>query len=192
MSRPAAVQAPQHILNLLGELHQKSLEQEATISKKGKVFSADLLDDLEDKHPKSNAADEFDQLMLDKFIALDEDKCHYTYQLINAMGATNIVEAGTSFGVSTIYLALAVANTKAATGKSGVVIATEKEEQKASVARKYWAQCGSVVEDQIDLRVGDLLQTLKEGLPQIDLLLLDSKSSQMMPMHRLVSLGADC
>jgi predicted O-methyltransferase YrrM len=192
MSKPAAVQAPQHILNLLSELHQKSLEQEATISKKGKVFSSDVLDDLEDKHPKSNAADEFDQLMLDKFIALDEDKCHYTYQLINAMGATNIVEAGTSFGVSTIYLALAIANTKAATGKPGVVIATEKEEQKASVARKYWAQCGPVVEDQIDLRVGDLLQTLKEGLPEIDLLLLDSESRQITLMHRLVSLGADC
>jgi predicted O-methyltransferase YrrM len=192
MSKPAAVQAPQHILNLLSELHQKSLQQEATISKKGKVFSSDVLDDLEDKHPKSNAADEFDQLMLDKFIALDEDKCHYTYQLINAMGATNIVEAGTSFGVSTIYLALAIANTKAATGKPGVVIATEKEEQKASVARKYWAQCGPVVEDQIDLRVGDLLQTLKEGLPEIDLLLLDSKSRQITLMHRLVSLGADC
>ncbi|KAF9877266.1 O-methyltransferase [Colletotrichum karsti] len=68
------------------------------------------------------------------FIALDEDKCHFTYQLVNAMGATNIIEAGTSFGVSTIYLALAVGKTTAATGKSGIVIATEKEPEKALMA----------------------------------------------------------
>lgn len=93
------------------------------------------------------------------------------------MGALNVVEAGTSFGVSTIYLALAVAKTKAATGKEGVVIATEKEKEKAEIARKYWAECGAVVTDQIDLREGNLLETLAQGLPQVDLLLLDSKST---------------
>lgn len=31
------------------------------------------------------------------------------------------------------------------------------------------------MEKQIDLREGDLLETLKEGLPEIVLLLLDSK-----------------
>ncbi|KAJ9250133.1 hypothetical protein DTO207G8_6269 [Paecilomyces variotii] len=168
MSAPSPVDAPQHVLELLSELHQKSLEQEAAMSsaKKGKVFSTEL--------------------MRDKFIALDEDKCQFTYQLINAMGATNIIEAGTSFGVSTIYLALAVAKTKAATGKSGIVIATEKEKQKADIARKYWAQCGAMVEDQIDLREGDLLETLKDGLPQIDLLLLDIWSTLALPTLKTV------
>jgi len=46
--------------------------------------------------------------MRDKFIALEQDKCHFVYQFIRATGATNIVEAGTSFGVSSISLALAV------------------------------------------------------------------------------------
>ena len=175
MSAPSPVDAPQHVLELLSGLHRKSLEQEAAISKKEKVFSSDVLGDLEDQRPSENPQTEFDQLMLDKFIALDEDKCQFIYQLINAMGATNIVEAGTSFGVSTIYLALAIAKTKAATGKSGIVIATEKEKQKAEIARKYWAQCGTAVEQEIDLREGNLLETLKDGLPQIDLLLLDSE-----------------
>lgn len=175
MSLPSPINAAPHILQLLSQLHQISLEQEAGISKKGKVFSSDILGDLEDKGSDSSPKDDFDRLMLDKFIALDEDKCQFTYQLINAMGATNVVEAGTSFGVSTIYLALAVARTKAATQKPGVVIATEKEKQKAEIARKYWAQCGPEVEQEIDLREGDLLETLKDGLPEIDLLLLDSK-----------------
>lgn len=175
MSLRHPVKAAPHILKLLSELHQTSLQQEAVLSPKGKVFSADILGDFEDKRSSSNPQDEFDGLMLDKFIALDQDKCQYTYQLIHAMGATNVVEAGTSFGVSTIYLALAVAGTKATTGKPGIVIATEKEKEKAAIARKYWAQCGPEVEQEIDLREGDLLETLKDGLPQVDLLLLDSK-----------------
>lgn len=177
MSTPSPVDAPEHILQLLSKLHRISLEQEAAISKKnGKVISTDVQDELNKKNHGSEARSAFDQLMLDKFIALDEDKCQFMYQLITAMGATNVIEAGTSFGVSTIYLALAVSKTKAATGKPGVVIATEKETQKAEVARKYWTECGDVVSREIDLREGDLLETLKTGLPQqVDLLLLDSK-----------------
>jgi predicted O-methyltransferase YrrM len=172
MSNPSPIRAPKHVLELLSRLHKTSLDQEAAISTKGKVFSSDVLGDLEDKHAGA-ASDEFDKLMADKFIALDEDKCHFMYQLINAMGATNVVEAGTSYGVSTIYLALAVAQTKKATEKEGVVIATEKEPEKAEVARRYWRECGGV-EEHVDLRVGDLLETLKEGVPEVDLLLLDS------------------
>lgn len=175
MPSPSPINAAPHIQQLLSQLHHISLEQEAGISTKGRVFSSDILGDLEDKQSKGSPNDDFDRLMLDKFIALDEDKCQFTYQLINAMGATNVVEAGTSFGVSTIYLALAVARTKAATGKPGVVIATEKEHEKAAIARKYWAQCGPTVEQEIELREGDLLETLKDGLPDVDLLLLDSE-----------------
>ena len=185
MSAPLTLDAPQHILQLLAELHQKSLDQEPTISNKFHIAPGVTPGDLEDRHRDdsgSGTRNDFDQLMLDKFVALDEDKCCFVYQLINAMGATNIVEAGTSFGVSTIYLALAIDKTTAATGKSGVVTATEKEEQKAATARQYWAQCGAAVEQQIELRVGNLLETLKEGLPTIDLLLLDSESSS----HTLV------
>lgn len=175
MSAPSPVDAPQHVLDLLSRLHKTSLEQEATISKKGKVFSSDVRGDLEDRTPGGDVNAQFDKLMLDKFIALDEDKCQFMYQLIHGMRATNVVEAGTSFGVSTIYLALAVAWVKAATGKPGTVVATEKETEKAQIARQYWKQCGEIVENQIDLREGDLLETLKTNLPEVDLLLLDSK-----------------
>lgn len=180
MSSPSPVKAPEHVLEILSKLHKTSLEQEAAISNTGKIMSSDILGDLEDRLPNGNPRDEFDKLMVDKFIALDEDKCQFMYQLIIIMRATNIVEAGTSFGVSTIYLALAIAQTKAATGKPGKVIATEKEPQKAEAARKYWRHCGEVVEKEIDLRVGDLLETLKQDIPEVDLVLLDSKSSYLI------------
>ncbi|KAL4988851.1 S-adenosyl-L-methionine-dependent methyltransferase [Aspergillus falconensis] len=187
-SSPNPIDAPPHVLQLLSKLHKESIEQEAAIaqSREGKIFSANVIDDLGDNSPQEDPAAEFDKLMLDKFIALDEDKCQFTYQLITAMGATNVVEAGTSFGVSTIYLALAVAKAKAATGKPGVVIATEKEKQKAQIAREYWRQCGAEIEREIDLREGDLLETLKENLPQVDLLLLDIWSKLALPTLKTV------
>ena len=177
MSSPNPIRAPAHIHALLTTLHKTSLDQEATLTPgSSKFISSDKLHDAEDILRPSAAGSEFDAQMLDKFIALDQDKCHFMYQLILATGATNIVEAGTSFGVSTIYLALGVGENKKALGKEGVVVATEKEPQKAEKARGYWKQCGEGVEGNIDLRVGDLLETLKTGLPDtVDLLLLDSE-----------------
>ena len=89
-SSPNPVVAPPHVHTLLNRLHQESSTQEATL---GSYFST---------------TEGFDDLMRDKFIALDQDKCQFVYQLARAIAARNIVEVGTSFGVSTIYLALAV------------------------------------------------------------------------------------
>ncbi|KAK7702541.1 hypothetical protein SLS57_011329 [Botryosphaeria dothidea] len=169
MSFPSPLEAPEHVLSLLSQLHKLSADQESTL--KGDSPSRFVSVDISN----TEAPRPFDDLMRDKFTALDEDKCCFVYQLIRATGATNVVEAGTSFGVSTIYLALAVGKNKAAPGKAGSVIATEKEPEKAEKARGYWKECGDVVEKEIDLRVGDLLETLKTWVPDVDLLLLDSE-----------------
>src|SRR5579863_5790467 len=46
--------------------------------------------------------------LADKMVALDRDKAEFCHQLIRAAGARRIVEIGTSYGVSTIYLAAAL------------------------------------------------------------------------------------
>lgn len=127
-----------------------------------------------------------DKWALDQFVALEQDKCHFVYLLARSSGALNIVEAGTSFGVSTIYLALAVSQNAAtkgiAAGGAAKVIATEKENVKAEKARQHWKHAGKSVEPWIELREGDLLETLKvdEGMPkEVDMLLLDSTCSIM-------------
>ncbi|KAF9180545.1 hypothetical protein BGZ51_006114 [Haplosporangium sp. Z 767] len=161
---------PPNIHTLLQRLHSSSLKQEASITR------ADY-----DSHS-------LDDFMRDKFIALDEDKAQYIYQLCRAINATQIVEAGTSFGVSTIYLALAVAaNIKAEGGKGkGRVIATENEPSKAEKARQHWQECGEEVSGVIELREGDLLQTLKEDVRGVDLLLLDIWTPMALPTLKLV------
>jgi predicted O-methyltransferase YrrM len=109
----------------------------------------------------------------DKFVALDTDKCAFVYLLLRATGARHVVEAGTSFGLSTIYLALAVHQNAA--GAEAKVIATENEPHKAARARENWAHAGAEVEPWIELREGDLRETLKINMPeQVDFLLLDS------------------
>lgn len=172
---PSPIRAPPHILALLSKLHKLSLDQERALAQAGHKWTASVLNDFRDEASPESARAQFDTLMRDKFIALEPEKCQFVYQLISAMQATNVVEAGTSFGVSTIYLSLAVGQVSKATGKKGVVIATEKEAGKAAVAREHWKECGEEVEKYIDLREGDLLETLKVDVPQIDLLLLDSR-----------------
>ncbi|KAF4953473.1 hypothetical protein FSARC_12363 [Fusarium sarcochroum] len=135
-----------------------------------------------------------DDHMRDKFVALEQDKCQFMYLLARSINARNIVEAGTSFGVSTVYLALAVGqnvNEAKARGEivTGKVIGTEWESSKAARARKHWSEAGEEVEPWIELREGDLRETLKmeEGMPgEIDMLLLDIWTPLALPALEII------
>jgi predicted O-methyltransferase YrrM len=167
---------PQHILSLLDRLHATSLDEESKL-------------DLSLIADPSKTEEERKAVVRDKFVALDQDKAQYLYSLCRAIDARTIVEAGTSFGVSTIYLALAASANVAAAGGKGKkanVVATEYEPTKAAKAREYWAECGDVVTSAINLREGDLRETLKENLEDVDLLLLDSMLFQPLSILILI------
>ncbi|CAI7656729.1 unnamed protein product [Penicillium glandicola] len=170
---PSPLATTPEILTLLKELHAKSLTQESTVDW--------------NSLPEQCSA-EFNSIMLDKFIALDQDKCELVYHILRSINAKTIVEAGTSFGVSTIYLALAVAENAKRVGATTKprVIATEKEESKAKLAREHWAKAGKEVEEVIDLRVGDLRETLTSDLGTVDFLLLDIWTPLAVPALKLV------
>lgn len=61
-------------LQLLDKLHAESLAQENAID------------------PAEVARVGFDAFMADKYIALDQDKCWFLYQMCLAIGARNVVE----------------------------------------------------------------------------------------------------
>jgi predicted O-methyltransferase YrrM len=112
-----------------------------------------------------------EKFLSDKMVALERDKAEFCYALCRALKAKRIVEAGTSFGVSTLFLAAALRDTVAAEGGSGIVIGTEHEPEKAKAARANFARAG--LGQLIDLREGDLGETLKGLDGPIDFMLVD-------------------
>jgi predicted O-methyltransferase YrrM len=129
--------------------------------------------------------DEIRVFRSDKLVALDRDKAEFCYQLCRATNARRIVEIGTSFGVSTLYLAAAVRDNIRASGGGGVVIGTEHEPTKASAARAHFAQAG--LGALIDLREGDLRETLRGIEGPVDFMLVDIWIRMAHPALELVT-----
>lgn len=116
----------------------------------------------------------------DKFVALEPDKARLCYALCRALDATYVVEAGTSFGVSTLYLAAAVRD-----NGGGRVIGTEQEAGKAVAARAHFAEAG--LDSFIELREGDVRETLADLAWPVDFLLLDIWTPMARPVIELVA-----
>jgi hypothetical protein len=170
------LRAPAHVRDLLAHLHALSIDQETQLGLGNGGPSINKATDAL-RSEAARSTQKFDDVMRDKFIALTEDKAMFVYNMIRAKGALTVVEAGTSFGVSTIYLALAVGENARSAGKTGAearVIATEHEPSKVAKAREYWRAAGENVEQYIELREGDILQTLQKDVPEVDFVLFDS------------------
>jgi predicted O-methyltransferase YrrM len=137
-----------------------------------------------------NAFDErANQFLSDKLVALDRDKAEFCYQVCRALRATRVVEAGTSFGVSTLFLAAAVRDNLRGNylggGRKGIVIATEYEPEKARAARANFVEAG--VSDLIELRESDLRETLADIDGPVDFMLIDIWTPMARPALELVA-----
>ncbi|HEY2708751.1 MAG TPA: class I SAM-dependent methyltransferase [Caulobacteraceae bacterium] len=121
----------------------------------------------------------------DKLVALDPDKAEFCYLTCRALNARRVVEVGTSFGVSTLYLVAAVRDVCGSSGGDGVVIGTEHEPAKAAAARANFAAAG--LEGFIDLREGDLRETLKTLTGPIDFMLVDIWTEMARPAIELIA-----
>ncbi len=163
---------------LLATLHARSDAQVAAMDiERQRRASAAL--------PPDEAAAKLKTYLVDKLVAIDRDKAQFCYQLCRASAARRIVEIGTSYGVSTLYLAAAVRDNVRAGGGEGVVIATEYEPEKCREARAHFEQAG--LSRYIDLREGDLRETLKRIDGPVDFMLVDIWISMARPALELVS-----
>ena len=136
--------------------------------------------------------DRTNEFLKDKLIALDRSKAEFCYHVCRALRARRVVEAGTSFGVSTIFLAAAVRDNlrqeaPASLKASGhpIVIGTEHEPEKIRLARGHLAEAG--LSNLIDLREGDLRETLQEVDGPVDFMLIDIWTPMARPALGLIA-----
>ena len=110
---------------------------------------------------------EFYSRLKDLPLAVSRETGLLLYMLARSCDARTIVEFGTSFGISTLYLAAALRD-----NGGGVLITSEFEPSKIERARGNLTAGGLI--DLVEIRQGDALQTLSVDLPEtVDLLLLD-------------------
>src|ERR1700689_3614781 len=152
---------------LLPSLHADSLAQDEAITRYWRE---------ERTGPWTGGMEARDHVfMADKAVALDRDKAEFCYMICRAIGARRIVEAGTSFGVSTLYLAAAVRD-----NGGGVVYGAEYEPAKVERARANYAAAG--LAGFIELREGDILEATRTFEGPIDFVLFDIWGDVVRPM----------
>jgi predicted O-methyltransferase YrrM len=102
------------------------------------------------------------------------------YSLVRAIRPRTVVEFGTSFGISTLYLASAVRD-----NGFGRVLTTELSAPKIVAARRTFAEAG--LDDLITLLEGDALETLPPHLESgVDFVLLDGWKELYVPLLQLL------
>ena len=119
-------------------------------------------------------------MLKDLWLPVSRDTGNLLYMLARSSHAKAIVEFGTSFGLSTLFLAAALRD-----NGGGVLIGSEFEPSKIALAREHFIEGG--VSDLIEVREGDALVSLAANLPQtVDLLLLDGAKSLYGDVLKLV------
>lgn len=114
-------------------------------------------------------------LLDEAFIPVSPEAGRLLYTLARGAAPGTMVEFGTSFGISTIYMAAAARDRG-----EGTVITTELLESKAERAREYVREAGLL--DLVDFRVGDARETLRGLQRDVSVLFLDGWKELYLPL----------
>ena len=164
---------------LLASLHARSDEQLAAL----RSYDAERVNEAQP--PAADEAARLKAFRSDKLVALDRDKAEFCYQLCRAGNARRIVEIGTSYGVSTLYLAAAVRDNAARRRRRRRGDRHRIRAREGKAARAHFAEAG--LSRFIDLREGDLRQTLKKIDGPVDFVLMDIWIAMARPALELVA-----
>jgi predicted O-methyltransferase YrrM len=99
------------------------------------------------------------------------------YMLVRATRPNTVVEFGTSYGISTVYLAAAIAD-----NGTGRVVGTELNEAKVLAARANLEEAR--LAERVTILLGDARTTLKDIPGPIDFVLLDGWKDLCLPLFR--------
>lgn len=120
-----------------------------------------------------------DGRMKDMYFCISHDQGRFMYLVGRTIGARRVVEFGTSFGVSTIYLAAAVLD-----NGGGHVFGTELEPEKREAAQANLAAAG--LGEVAEVLPGNALESLREVAGPIDLVFLDGWKDLYLPVLELL------
>jgi predicted O-methyltransferase YrrM len=124
-------------------------------------------------------------LFHDVYIPISREQGALLYLIGRAIQARRIVEFGSSFGISTIYLATAVLdNLHSRPGAEGQVIGSEMEPHKHAVATQNLVAAG--LSDIAKILPGDALETFQTVEAPVDLVLLDGWKELYLPVVKLL------
>lgn len=117
--------------------------------------------------------------LADVYMPISEAGGRLLYSLIRAIRPQVVIEFGTSYGISTVHLAAAVAD-----NGTGHVFGTELSTTKAEAARANLAAAG--LAEHATILLGDARDTLREVPGPIGLLLLDGWKDLSLPVLNLL------
>lgn len=159
---------------VLERLHAEEHAQRGQLLRMALSWIPDLLRRKED-----SVQEESDRIK-ELFVALSPKQGTLAYMIARSIGARRVVEFGTSFGISTIYLAAAVRD-----NGGGVVIGSELQPTKLERARAHLAEAG--LGDVAEIRAGDARETLKDPGGTVDLVLLDGAKQLYLEILELLT-----
>jgi predicted O-methyltransferase YrrM len=114
------------------------------------------------------------------YVPVSQKQGEFLYLIARSLRANRIVEFGTSFGVSTTYLAAAVKD-----NGGGVVIGSELEPTKVETARCNLEEAG--LTKLVEIREGDAQETLRDPGGIVDMVLLDGFKGLYLPMLKMLT-----
>ena len=114
----------------------------------------------------------------DEFLLpVGEDVAIFMNTLIKSAKSKSILEIGTSYGYSTLWLA------EAARKNDGIVITLEADETKVTYAKHKLNEAG--LSEYVDFRVGDALKLIKDAKESFDFVLVDVWKELYLPCFEL-------
>ncbi|ASL46169.1 hypothetical protein bAD24_III02145 [Burkholderia sp. AD24] len=112
-------------------------------------------------------------------LAVTPEMGKFLYNMVLAHRPARILELGSSCGVSTLYFADALR-----TMGSGIVVATELDPGKCAHLRAHVSAAG--VDAHVDLREGDVFQTIAELRGTFDLVFMDVWADAYLDLFRRI------
>jgi len=125
------------------------------------------------------SAAELADALQDAYIPISAEAGKLLYAVIRASRPRTVVEFGTSFGISTVYLAAAVTD-----NGTGHVVTTELSGKKVAAAGANLREAG--VGAAVTILEGDALQTLADVPAPVGVVLLDGWKDLCLPVLRLL------